>query len=281
MKPMKKSILTSALVLIGVFLIGFNPNKHPEHTMISEINSHDEPAPLRELEQSAFKAGEKLRYRMHYGMVDAGEAVLEVRNSTRGVLNRDLYHVVGTGKTLPAFDLFFKVRDRYETYIDKDGIFPWIFIRRINEGGYTKEQDYVFHQHKEIVDNGKGEKFEVPSGIQDMLSTLYYCRTLDLNNLEDGEIISMQTFLDDEVYDYDIRFVGRETIKIRKGTFDCLKFTPVVQEGRVFKNEEDLQVWITDDKNRIPVLAKAKIVVGSIKMQLVDYEGLANPIAKR
>jgi hypothetical protein len=278
---MRTTVLITVFLTSVVLILGFNKNDHKEHIMLDSVVDHDEQPEFRTLDYQAFKSGEKLTYRLHYGLVDAGEAVLEVKKSPRKVLDRELYHVVGTGKSLPAFDWFFKVRDRYETYIDKEGVFPWIFIRRIKEGGYSKEQDYVFHQHKKVVDNGKGKKFEVPNHIQDMLSSLYYCRTLDLKSLKEGDIISMQTFLDDEVYDYDIRFVGREEIKIRKGTFKCMKFTPVVQEGRVFKHEDDLQVWITDDENKIPVLAKAKILVGSIKMQLTDYEGLANPIAKK
>ena len=86
--------------------------------------------------------------------------------------------------------------------------------------------------------------------------------------------------MDNEEWNLRMRYVGKETIKLRNGKFRCLKFQPVVQQGRIFKANDDLNVWITDDANHIPVLAEAKVLVGSIKMELSSFEGLANPVAK-
>ena len=234
---------------------------------------------LPEVKNEAFAPGEVLEYRLHYGIINAGTAKLEVKKSKKKVRGREVLHIVGTGRSRGAFDLFFKVRDRYETYIDQEGMFPWAFVRRVSEGGYEIKQDYTFFQEKNIVDNGKGKKFEVPVGIQDMLSGFYYARTMDFSNAEIGDLFTLQSFVDDEVYPMSIKFMGWETIKGDMGKFKCLKFVPVVQEGRIFEKEEDLMVWITDDKNKIPVLARAKVLVGSIKMDLTNYEGLANPVA--
>jgi hypothetical protein len=120
----------------------------------------------------------------------------------------------------------------------------------------------------------------IPEFSQDMLSTFYFARTIDFSNASAGQVFTIPTFVDEEEYPMQIRLVGREKLKSRTGTYNCLKFVPVVQEGRIFEDDEDLQVWITDDKNKIPVLAKAKVLVGSIKMELVEYDNLANPIAK-
>ncbi|MEM9024132.1 MAG: DUF3108 domain-containing protein, partial [Bacteroidota bacterium] len=192
----------------------------------------------------------------------------------------DVGHVVGTGTSNRMFDLFFKVRDRYETYLDKEGVFPWVFVRRINEGGYKKKQDYTFLQNQEIVNNGKGTVYAVPHGVQDMISSFYYARTLDLSSAKQGDIFSVPTFVDNEYYVLRIKYLGNETIKVKKGKFNCMRFVPVVQKGRIFKEEEDMMVWITNDANKIPILAKAKVLVGSVKMEIEDYKGLANPIAK-
>ena len=235
---------------------------------------------LPSVENNSFKIGEKLTYRLHYGFVDAGEATVEVRETDYSRLGRPMYHVVGKGRTLGAFNWFFKVKDRYESYMDQESLMPWKFVRRIEEGKYKKSQDYKFHHHRAAVDNGKGQVFEIPVGAQDMISAFYYARTLDFSNAKPGDQFTIQTFMDDEVYDLHIKYLGKETIKLRKGKFRCMKFVPVVQEGRIFKDSEDLQVWITDDENKIPILAKAEVLVGSIKMQMVDYEGLAHSIAK-
>jgi hypothetical protein len=113
-----------------------------------------------------------------------------------------------------------------------------------------------------------------------MLSSFYFARTIDFSNARIGEVFTIPTFVDGEEFPLKIRYLGKENLKSRTGTYRCLKFVPVVQEGRIFKEEEDMTVWITDDKNRIPVLAQAKVLVGSIKMELVEYRNLSNPIAK-
>lgn len=228
----------------------------------------------------SFAIGEKLRYRVTYGLIDAGEAIIEVKQTTRkGAFGQPLLHAVGTGRTLGAFNLFYRVHDVYETFLDEKGIFPWFFKRRVEEGGYRLAQDYRFDQHKRKVDNGKGKEFDVPLGIQDMISSFFYARTLDYDKMKVGDISTFNCFMDDEVYPLKIKYVGIEEIKLREGKFRCMKFVPVVQTGRYFKSEDDVNFWVTDDKNRIPVMVKAKIPVGIVKLHLVDWEGLKHPIA--
>ena len=105
-------------------------------------------------------------------------------------------------------------------------------------------------------------------------------RTKDLRNLKKGEIVSVPSFVDDEFFELRIKYISTETIKTKTGKYRCMKFNPVIQEGRVFKTEDDLEVWISDDENKLPIMCKAKILVGSIKVELMEYEGLANPLAK-
>src|SRR5690606_10376289 len=115
---------------------------------------------------------------------------------------------------------------------------------------------------------------KVPGSVQDMISAFYYARTIDFSTAKPGDIFTIETFMDDELWPLRMKYVGKETIKLRNGKFRCLKFQPAVQEGRIFKGNDDLNVWVTDDGNRIPVLAQAKVLVGSIKMELTAYEGL-------
>ncbi len=245
----------------------------------NDINTSTD-ASFKKIPNTAFKPGEKLTYRLSYGIFDAGEAVLTVDETDREIQGRKLWRVKGTGKTISAFEWFYKVNDRYESYIDAEGMFPWVFIRRVNEGGYIINQDYTFYQHKNKVDNGAGKKFDVPNMVQDMISSFYYARTLDFSNAKKGDKFNVDIFLDDELYPTQIKYLGKEVIKTRTGKYRCHKFAPVVQEGRVFNSEEDLTVWITDDGNKIPIMAKANLKVGSMKMHLGEWAGLANPMAK-
>lgn len=228
----------------------------------------------------AFRPGEKLTYRLHYGIINAGEAVLEVKPDVLTINGRQIYHIVGTGYTTGSTDWFFKVRDRYETYLDKDALLPWYFVRRVEEGGYKFSQDYSFNHFTKKVDIGNNQKYDIPADVQDMVSAFYAARNMDLSRAKTGDVMSMICFMDKELWPMKIKLIGRETIDTDIGEIRCLKFRPIVQRGRVFKQEEDMTVWISDDANHLPVRAQADILVGSIKMDLSAVMNLANPLAR-
>ena len=228
----------------------------------------------------AFRPGEKLTYRLHYGIINAGEAVLEVKPDVLTINGRQIYHIVGTGYTTGSTDWFFKVRDRYETYLDKAALLPWYFVRRVEEGGYKFSQDYSFNHFTKKVDIGNNQKYDIPDDVQDMVSAFYAARNMDLSRAKTGDVMSMICFMDKELWPMKIKLIGRETIATGIGEIRCLKFRPIVQRGRVFKKEEDMTVWISDDANHLPVRAQADILVGSIKMDLTAVMNLANPLAR-
>ncbi len=233
---------------------------------------------LRTIKNVAFQRGEVLKFRIHYGFIDAGEAILEVKKDVRTFAGRDCYHVVGTGRTLGAFDWFFKVRDRYESVIDEQSMIPWLFIRRVDEGGYKINQNVSFNHYKDSATSEKAT-IAIPENTQDIVSAFYYARTIDFTNAKVGDQYEITGYLDDATLPLNLKFLGREELKTKKGTFRCVKLRPMLQEGRVFKEQEDMTVWISDDKNRIPIRVQTNILIGSIKMDLTDYENLLNPPA--
>ena len=232
---------------------------------------------LRTISNEAFSTNEVLEYRVHYGFIDAGEARLEVMPQTATFANRKVYHVVGTGQTKGAFDWFFKVRDRYESYIDSQAILPWYFVRRVDEGGYKINQNVTFNHYKNTAISEKAT-ISVPHHVQDLVSAYYFARTLNFDTAKTGDVYPFSAYLDDEVINMSIKYLGKEKVKTKLGTFNCIKFCPVLLVGRVFKDSDDMTIWVTDDKNRIVVRAEASIIVGSVKMDLKDYSGLANPL---
>ncbi len=241
------------------------------------ISSYAEPA-MRKVYNNAFQRGEKLSYKIHYGFLDAAEATLEVMPDSKKIHNRNTMHIVGLGRSKGTFDVFFKVRDRYETFLDDEAIVPWQFVRRVDEGGYKFSEDYFFHHHENKVTVAKNKKVSVVQYTQDMLSGFYYARTLNLGAASLGDLFTVPAIVDGEMFDLQIKFKGRETIKTSWGKIRCLKFVPVVQKGRIFKKEEDLVVWISDDANHIPIRAKADILFGSIKMDLIAYQNIMQPL---
>jgi len=241
------------------------------------VNGQDS---FRAVKNEAFKAGEILEYRIHYGFVEAGVARLEIKPNLAEINNRNCFHIIGTGQTKGAFDWFFRVRDRYESYIDCGGIMPWVFIRKVEEGNYRKSQHVTFDHIKK---SATSEKVTIPTPqyVQDIISAFYYARTFDFANAQPGTTFPVDAYLDDEVFPMVIKYIGKEKISTSLGTFNCIKFRPMLLEGRVFKEEEGMVVWVTDDKNRIVVRAEAEILVGSIKMDLKGYTGLANSLTSK
>ena len=273
---MKKFIsIGTAVAIVGLAGLSFQSEKELPNI---EKDSIVKELPMRKNE--AFKRGEVLEFRMHYGIIDAGVASLSITDEAIQIGGRRTFHVVGLGKSKGAFDWFFKVRDRYETYIDEQAIVPWLFVRRVSEGSYTCKQDYIFNHFNQKVNVGEGKTYDIEPNMQDMVSAFYNARTMDLSGAKAGDTYAINAFVDKEVFPVKIKFIGRETITTDLGTFKCLKFRPIIQQGRIFKHEEDLNIWITDDKNHIPIKGQADVLVGSIKMELTSYSGLANTIAK-
>lgn len=235
--------------------------------------------PFRKVTHSAFKRGEEIKYRVHYGAINAGEAVLSINNDAKEFGGRKTIHVIGTGQSKGSFDWFFKVRDRYESYMDEEALMPWLFIRNVDEGGFKIRQNQIYDHNGGKV-NADGKAMVVPKYIQDMLSAFYYARTIDFSKAKIGEKYEVKTFVDNEIWDLKIKFLGKETISTDVGKVNCLKFCPVVQKGRVFKKEEDLTIYISDDANHIPIRAQGELLVGSVKMDITSYSGLANTLNK-
>lgn len=266
-----KTRITLFLILFLFVAVGIDSTAQYESEPDTTIAANE----LRTINNDAFKPGELLKFRIHYGFLDAGEATIEVKNELMNIGGRSCYHFVGIGRSVGAFDWFFKVRDRYESVVDQQAMVPWLFIRRISEGGYTKNQNVSFNHYTDSATSEKAT-IAVPDNTQDLISSFFYARTIDFSNAKEGDVFPITGYLDDAVFPMNLKFLGREKVKSKKGTFRCLKFRPMLVEGRVFKDEEDMTVWISDDKNKIPVRVQTNILVGSIKMDLVDYSNLNN-----
>lgn len=231
--------------------------------------------------EDAFDTGEYFKFRIHYGIVNAGYATLEIKDAT--INNKKVFHAVGKGYTTGMSKFFFKVEDIYESYFDKQTGGPYRYIRKVNEGGYTKDQEGLFNQNENKVlvkdYKRKTEKtIMVTDNVQDIISSFYYLRNHPtIDKLKPGEAITIDMFFDDEITKFKLKYVGRQDITTKFGTVSTMMFKPLVQTGRVFKEKESVTLWITDDDNKVPVRIKAELAVGSLKADLDEYKGLKNP----
>ncbi|WP_299112613.1 DUF3108 domain-containing protein [uncultured Winogradskyella sp.] len=233
--------------------------------------------------ESAFQEGEWFKFKMSYSkFLKAGNATLTVKEAN--LKGKSVYHVVGKGWTTGAIKWFFKVKDRYESYFDKETGMPYKFIRKIDEGGHTKdiEIDFNHEEKKAIVNNKKHKKvktYTTEQDVQDMVSMYYYLRnSIDVSSLKVGDEIKTTMFFDEENYGFKLKYLGKEIVEVDiNGTdvkVESLKFRPYVMAGRVFKEEESLTLWVSDDKNKIPLIIKADLAVGSLRADLVAFKGL-------
>ena len=233
-------------------------------------------------EMSSFQAGEWLKFKLSYsGWMKAGNATLEIRDAQ--YKDQSVFHVVGKGWTTGAIKWFFKVKDRYESYFDKKTGQSYKFIRDVYEGGYTKnriiEFDYIKNQAF-INDIKENKKTTVPiiANIQDIVSAYYYLRNnYKSETIKVGEVVKLNMFFDSEIFGFKLKFLGRETIKTKFGNVKCLKFRPYVMAGRVFQKEESVTLWVSADKNKVPLKIKADLRVGSLQSDLEAFKGLKHP----
>jgi hypothetical protein len=225
------------------------------------------------ISNTAFRAGEKVTYKIYYTLagiyIEAG--LVHFSCSIETFKGKPVYHIVADGKTLPFYDNFYKVRDRYESYIDTGSLQPYKFSRSVSEGGQKKYESISFDRSAGTAITNDGV-YKVPECIQDVLSAMYYARNLNFDNLKPGDKIPFSMFLDNQVYPSYIRYMGRETIKTKYGKFRAIKFKPLLIKGTLFEAGEKMTVWVSDDPNHIPLRVESPIIVGSVKADMVEFQ---------
>lgn len=236
-------------------------------------------------EDHVFQSGEKFRFAMSYGFIRAGKATLDIKKTT--YKDKEVYFASGYGYTTGMTKMLFRVEDYYQSFFDAQLIQPVKSIRKIHEGGYERNQVTFFNKEKgtaKLKDLGRNteQEFNVPDNVQDVISAFYYLRNHPkIDTIKEGEIIEVSMFFDDEVFNFQLKFLGREKIKTKFGKQNTLVFRPYVQKGRVFKESESLTMWISDDRNKIPLKVKADLLVGSLKAELEFYEGIKFPLGTK
>ena len=248
-------------------------------SFISNLSAGDVFCGIR---NHAFQNGEYLSFTVFYSVmglyVNAGNASF---NLTQDHLNdKPVFHVVGLGNSNSSYDWIFKVRDRYETYFDTATLQPYKFIRNVDEGGYKTIENVTFNQEANTAITLNGT-YKVPGCIQDVMSAIYYARNIDFNQYKPDDKIPFDMFLDNEIYHLYIRYLGKEKIKTRFGTFNAIKFRPLLVKGTIFAGGEKMSVWVSDDPNHIPVRIESPIVVGTIKVDMMDFKNLRYPLSSR
>jgi hypothetical protein len=226
---------------------------------------------------TSFKDGEKLTFRVFYNMgfvwINAGN--VHFTTNLEELNGKKVYHITGAGKTAKSYEWVYKVRDKYETFIEKETMLPVKFLRNVNEGGFKIRQDVTMNHNKHLATSNE-KAYTIPKCTQDVLSAIFFARNIDYSKYEPGDKIPFNMFLDDKVYSLYIKFVGKEKVVTKMGVFNAIKIVPLLIEGTIFKGGEKMTVWVTDDENHLPLRIESPILAGSIKVDLIDFENLRN-----
>jgi hypothetical protein len=251
---------------------------------MSAITKND--STYRVISQQCFERGEKLDYRVHYGFINAGEATMQVDSVIHTINNRPCYKVDVFGRTKGFFDLVMHVRDNWGSYVDTSAIVPQKFYQTIEEGKYMKKEIIEFDQLNNVATahrldgktgDLKGKKnFDVPSNIQDIVSGYYYLRTFDYDTIKPDQIFTLTGFFDDTTYNVQVRYLGKDRLKTKVGTFDAHVMSPIMPKNQFFRGKNPVRAWLSDDEKRIPLKVKAELLIGSVQIDIKGYRKSRN-----
>lgn len=236
--------------------------------------------------EPAFNSGEYAKYDVYYNWkkvwLKAGHIELSVNDAV--IDSQEVYHLKAVGKTRKGFNWLFKVHDVYESYIDKKTLYPVKFVRDVSEGKFKIEHIYEFNEGQVISQTSdmnkpfKVDTFNFNTDIHDLVSAIYYTRCWDYQNAMSGTTFPIQFFIDNQTYNVGTIFLGKENVETNFGIIRCAKAQPMLLKGRVFSDTDGMGLYVTDDKNRLPVFIESPLSVGSVKVVLKEYNGLKYPI---
>jgi hypothetical protein len=232
----------------------------------------------RQVRNESFGRGEILEYRVHYGFINAAEAVIEVHKDLFKINNRPCYRVNVAGKTIGGFDLVLRIRDTWRSYIDTAAIIPHRFQVNIQEGKYRKDETVYFNHEANTIRseevNSETKEFELRRNVQDLISGYYYLRTIDFNQLRPNDVVAVDAFFDDEYYDFKVRYRGKGEVDTKWGKLRCILLNPIMPANQLFKGENSIKVWLSDDQNKMPVKVEAEMFVGAVELDLKKYKNV-------
>lgn len=234
---------------------------------------------FRQIPQTAFDVGERLVFDVDYAFFTAGEAVMSIP-ALDTIQGRPAFHIVFTVNSTPTFSVIYKVDDRYETFLDKDGLFSWKFVQRIREGSYSRDFAAEFDPVANLA-RVEDREYPIPPYVHDIVSAFYFARTLEYTGMRVGQKTIVENFYKDTTYPLAIKFLGHQRISVDAGEFDCLVVEPLIKEGGLFKSEGRVIIWLSNDKRKVPIKVSTKVIIGSIDAELREYSGIRGGIPAR
>lgn len=253
--------------------------------LIIIASSFKEADKYRVLRNQSFLKGEVLEYRVHYGFISAGEAVITVNPTIHTLNERPCYKIDVTGRSVGTFDLFLRIRDNWGSYVDTSAFIPHMSYRNIEEGRYRKKEITSFDYQRSVATvrdetkkDKEAKKIKVPVNVQDLVGGYYYLRLIDYSKMKVGDTININAIFEHDLHDFKIRYMGKEKIKTKFGTINTIVLTPIMPSNKLFDGENAISVYLSDDNNKVPIKIKANMVVGAVELDIKKYKGVRHPL---
>ena len=254
--------------------------------MLFAFSSNREIYP--QLGQKNFTRGETLHFKMNYGIFTIGKGTYKIHERYYKYNNRYCYKIEIVGKTVGMVDWVADVDDYFGAYVDTAALVPHHFFRKVREGHYKKDEwTYFDHENKKIevrvLDNNTGKLkpskfYEAPDQVRDLIGGYLFLRTVNFDQLTVGDTLSIKGFFEDEFYDLQVIYMGKDIVRTRAGKFHAILLVPIMPDNKLFDGENSVRAWFSDDENRIPIKISADMFIGNAGVELVKYSGLRNPV---
>ena len=253
------------------------------------LTAFNETAPVyRPIEQINFGPGERLDYKVKFGIFNIANAYMEIQHQTVIVNQRECYKMDVYGKTTGMAKWINSVDDHWGAYVDTEALVPQVSYRNIKEGKYRKNEVVNFDHHTlmaetRVIDKKTGQykepkEFKIPREARDLISGYSYLRTINFDKYEVGELIKIEAFFEDTLYDLEIIYEGRDQIKTKIGKMNAIKLVPIMPDNKLFDGENAITVWLSDDENKIPLKIEVDMFVGHAGMEIVGFENLKSEL---
>jgi hypothetical protein len=267
------------LLLISILFLG-----------LSAFTVSDEPN-YQNLIYDNFSRGEKLEFKINFGIFSIGEAEMIIDDKFYKINHRDCYKIDIFGRTSGMVDWVANVNDHWGAYVDSSALIPHISYRNIREGNYSKDEVVRFDHRVNLIEtkvldkntgNFKEPKVYVaPDEVRDMMAGTMYLRTKDFSKMKKGEKFAISGFFEDAFYDLELIYKGKEKVKTKAGKFNAIKLVPVVPKNELFDGDDSVIMWVSDDKNNLPLKIQAKMFIGNVSVELSGYENVKNPVVSK
>ncbi len=252
----------------------------------SENQKADQNAQAQRVINVAFQPGVELNYRFHYGFITGGWGKLTVSPTIKKMNGAECYQIDVKGASSGTLRSVYKVDDLWRSYMDTTDLSSVQAYRDISEGNYKKQETTYFVRSsgnanvvwKRPNKPWKSATYKVPAGTHDIVSGYYYIRNLDFSRISTGTIITLNAFYEDELYNFRVRYEGKTNIKTKLGTYRCLKLIPEMPNNSIFEGKEPIQLYLSDDQNKVPILVRAEMFLGAVELELKSYRNLRHTL---